>query len=71
MRKEAKKYVEGVLLCNRFKALFRNIPSRLALALAMTEKHEKAERQKLMQQYGYSEVQAAIKIAEQMMQLQP
>jgi len=66
VRKEARKYVEGVVLCNRFKGLFRTIPPRLALALAMTEKNEKAERQKIMQQYGCSEVEAALKIAHQL-----
>jgi conjugative transfer ATPase len=68
VRKEAKKYVEGVLLCSRFKGLFRNIPPRLALALAMTEKHEKAERKKLMGQFNCTEIEAAMKVAETMMQ---
>lgn len=63
VRKSAKKYVEGVLLCNRVKALFRNVPPRLSLALAMTEKHEKAERKQLMDQYGISELEAAKRIA--------
>ncbi|MBX9705797.1 MAG: conjugative transfer ATPase, partial [Gammaproteobacteria bacterium] len=48
VRKASRKYVEGVILSNRVKALFRNVPPRLSLALAMTEKHEKAERRKLM-----------------------
>jgi len=48
VRKAAKKYVEGVLLCPKVKALFRNVPPRLSLALAMTEKHEKAQRKQLM-----------------------
>jgi conjugative transfer ATPase len=68
VRKEARKYVEGVLLCNKFKTLFRNTPPYLALALAMTEKIEKAERQKLMQQFSCSEVEAAMRIADQMAQ---
>ena len=38
VRKASKKYVEGVLLCSRVKALFRNVPPRLSLALAMTGK---------------------------------
>ncbi len=58
-RKAAGKYVEGVLLCNRFKGLFRNIPPRLMLALAMTEKHEKTERKEIMKQFNCSEVEAA------------
>ncbi len=67
VRKEAKKYVEGVILCNRFKGLFRNIPPRLALALAMTETHEKTERLKIMQQKGCSEIEAAMVMAEAML----
>ena len=67
IRKAAKKYVEGVLLCPRVKALFRNVPPRLSLALAMTEKHEKAERRQLMEQHHITELAAVRKIAEQMM----
>jgi hypothetical protein len=68
VRKEARKYVEGVILCNKFKGLFRNVPPRLALALAMTEQTEKAERQKIMRQFSCSEVEAAMRVAEQMME---
>ncbi len=67
VRKAAGKYVEGIIMCNRFKGLFRNIPPRLPLALAMTEKHEKAERKKLMKQYSISEIGAAKLIADRMM----
>lgn len=63
VRKEAKKYIEGVLLCNRVNTLFRNVPPRLSLALAMTEQHEKAERQKIMREFHCNEVEAAIRIA--------
>ncbi len=66
VRKAAKKYVEGVLLCPRVKALFRNVPPRLSLALAMTEKHEKAERKRLMKQHGISEIDAAKRVAQSM-----
>ena len=66
VRKAAKKYVEGVLLCNRVKGLFRNVPPRLSLALAMTEKHEKAERRQLMDKYQLSELEAAKRIAKGM-----
>jgi conjugative transfer ATPase len=63
VRKEANKYVEGVLLCNRFKALFRTIPPRLSLALAMTEAREKAQRYHIMQEKQCSEVEAAMEVA--------
>lgn len=66
VRKATKKYVEGVLLCHRVKGLFRNVPPRFSLALAMTEKHEKAERRKLMNQYQLSELEAAKRIAKDM-----
>ena len=71
VRKAAGKYVEGILLCNRFKGLFRNIPPRLSLALAMTEKHEKAERRGLMREFGITEIQAAKLIAERMIGKRP
>lgn len=66
VRKAAKKYVEGVLLCPRVKALFRNVPPRLSLSLAMTEKHEKAARRKLMHKHQVSELEAAKRIAREM-----
>ncbi|MBX9706281.1 MAG: conjugative transfer ATPase [Gammaproteobacteria bacterium] len=66
VRKAAKKYVEGVILSNRVKGLFRNVPPRLSLALAMTEKHEKAERRKLMDKHNISELEAARLIAKQL-----
>lgn len=68
VRKDRGKFVEGVLLCNRLKALFRNIPPRLSLALAMTEKEEKAERKSLMKRYGFNEVEAAMHIAKQLLE---
>ena len=60
-------YSEGVLLGSRFKGLFRNIPPRLMLALAMTEQSEKAQRKALMIQYGIDEVGAAEKVAERLL----
>ena len=48
--------------------LFRNVPPRLSLALAMTEKVEKAERKKLMEQHAISELDAAKIIAERLIQ---
>jgi hypothetical protein len=65
-RKEPGKYTEGVVLADGLNALFRNVPPPLSLALAMTEKHEKAERARLMQQQGLSELDAAYRIADLM-----
>lgn len=53
-------YTEGVVLSPRVEALFRVVPPALYLALAMTEKHEKAERMWIMKETGCSEVEAAM-----------
>ncbi len=63
-RKQPGKYVEGVVLSDEFQSLFRNVPPALSLALAMTEKHEKAERKRLMEQLSCSEYEAACLIAD-------
>lgn len=61
-------YSEGVLLSAReeFQGLFRNIPPRYSLAMAMTEQHEKSARQKLMDEKNITETQAAKLIGEQL-----
>ncbi|HUS97026.1 MAG TPA: conjugative transfer ATPase, partial [Hyphomicrobiaceae bacterium] len=63
-RKEPGKYVEGVVLSDNLEALFRNVPPPLSLALAMTEKHEKAERAAIMREQNCSELEAVYVIAE-------
>ena len=62
--KEPGKYTEGVILSPSMKALFRSVPPALALALAMTEQHEKAERAAIMRERGCSELDAALVVAE-------
>lgn len=62
-RKEPGKYVEGVVLSDKIETLFRNVPPALSLALAMSEKHEKAQRRKIMEEKGCSEVEAAYEVA--------
>lgn len=62
-RKESGKYTEGVVLTDHMAALFRNVPPALALALAQTEKDEKAARAAIMRREGCTEVEAAIHIA--------
>ena len=62
-KKEPGKYVEGVVLSDNLETLFRNVPPSLSLALAMTEKHEKAQRREIMDELGCSEVEAAYEIA--------
>jgi hypothetical protein len=62
-RKESGKYTEGVVLTDHMAALFRNVPPALALALAQTEKDEKAARAAIMRREGCTEVEAAMQIA--------
>jgi hypothetical protein len=57
------RYIEGAVLSDQVQGLFRSIPPPEALALAMTEKHEKAERAALMREYGCSDVEAALMVA--------
>ena len=64
--KEPPKYTEGVVLSASMQALFRNIPPPLPIALAMTEKHEKAERRAIMERDHCSELEAAYRVAEQL-----
>ena len=67
-KKEPGKYVEGVVLSDKIEALFRNVPPALSLALAMTEKHEKAERYQIMQELNCSEAEAAVEVAKRLVQ---
>lgn len=62
--KEPGKYTEGVVLSPALKALFRNVPPALALALAQTEQDEKADRADLMRKHGCGELEAALMVAE-------
>lgn len=64
-RKEPGRYTEGVVISNGLLNLFRNIPPSIALALAQTEKHEKAARDQLRERQGLSHLQAAHRIARQ------
>ena len=64
-KKAPHKYNEGVIMSKEHNILFRNVPPAIDLALAMTEKEEKAERFELMREYNLdSELDAAYKKAE-------
>lgn len=63
--KEPQKYTEGVVMADKINALFRNVPIPQSLALAMTEKHEKAVRAQIMRERGCSELEAAYAMAQQ------
>ena len=54
------KYTEGVVLADRLEALFRVVPPSRYMALAGTEKEEKAERRQVMNELGCSELHAAL-----------
>jgi hypothetical protein len=64
--KEPPKYTEGVVMSAVGQMLFRNVPPALPIALAMTEGHEKADRRRLMDQHGCTEVDAARMVARQL-----
>jgi hypothetical protein len=63
-RKESGKFSEGVILSKSMEVLFRAVPPSLYLALAMTEPEEKVERHELMKRHGISELDAALRVAE-------
>ena len=64
-RKSPGKYTEGVMLTDHRSMLFRNVPPPLALALAMTEKDEKAHRHDLMKKHNCTELDAVHYVAEE------
>jgi hypothetical protein len=57
-------YSEGVLLGARYSGLFRNVPPRIALALAMTEQDERTQRETLQKQHGLTAIQAVEQMAQ-------
>ena len=63
-RKEPGNYTEGVVLSDNLQCLFRNVPPPLALALAMTEKHEKQQRAEIMKSHHCSELEAVFAVAD-------
>jgi conjugative transfer ATPase len=62
-RKESGKFTEGVILSRNMELLFRAVPPSLYLALAQTEPEEKAERYRVMKEFGVGELDAAIRVA--------
>jgi hypothetical protein len=66
IRKYPKIYSEGVLLGKNYQGLFRNVPPRLALSLAMTEQDERSERKKIQDEQGLSEMEAVELMARQL-----
>ena len=62
-RKEPGNYTEGVVIADNIQCLFRNVPPPLALALAMTEKHEKQQRAEIMKAQHCSELEAVFALA--------
>ena len=64
-RKETGKFTEGVILSKSLEVLFRAVPPSLHLSLAGTELEEKNQRYELMQRYGIDELDAALRVADQ------
>ena len=65
-KKEPGNYTEGVVLSDNLQCLFRSVPPPLALALAMTEKHEKQQRAEIMRSQHCSELEAVFAVADGM-----
>ena len=64
-QKSPPRFTEGVIMSKDHNILFRNVPPAIDLALAMTEKDEKAERYELMRQHNLdTELDAAYMKAE-------
>nr|WP_159465755.1 conjugative transfer ATPase [Scandinavium goeteborgense] len=59
-------YTEGAVLSKNLEALIRVVQPGIYLALAGTEKHEKAERRAIMGEYHCSELDAAMRVAQRM-----
>lgn len=65
-RKENRRFVEGISINRAYpNALIRYVPPSLMLALGQTDGKEKEARQRIMNEEGISELDAAIKIASQ------
>ena len=67
-KKASGNYVEGVVISDVLLTLFRSVVPALSLALAQTEKSEKAERAELMKKHHCSELEAVYRIAEHIKQ---
>ena len=67
-RKEIGKFTEGVVITPKLVELIRNIPPRLFLVMAGTEKSEKNERQKIIKEFNCTEMEAIKIIAKRMME---
>ncbi len=66
LRKEKRKYVEGLMISNNASYLYRNVPPREVLALAMTDPDENTERDKLMKTFDCDGVEASLLMAQKL-----
>lgn len=62
-RKQEKAYTEGVVFSSNLAELFRNVPPSIALSMAGTEKHQKRERQQIIDETGCTKLEAAKVVA--------
>ena len=58
-------YAEGVLMGKRYSGLFRNVPPRIALSLAMTEQDERTRRKEVQEEHGLTELEAVEHMAKE------
>ena len=64
-KKEPPYFVECVFLSGKYPpTLLRQVPPALSLALGMTEQHEKLERREIMKEFGCTEVEAVLIVAD-------
>jgi len=66
LRKEKRKYVEGLMMSNSATYLYRNVPPREVLALAMTDPDENAERERLQREFNCDSVEASLLMAQKL-----
>ena len=66
LRKEKRQYVEGLMISNSASYLYRNVPPREVLALAMTDPDENTERESLMKKFNCDGVETSLLMAQQL-----
>lgn len=65
VKKFPRVYSEGVLMGKNYQGLFRNIPPRIALSLAMTEQDERSRRKQIQNKHGLTELEAVEQMAKE------
>jgi conjugative transfer ATPase len=63
-RKESRKYTEGGILSVNLNTIIRFVLPAITIAIAATDKEERAERAEIMEKYNISELDAAFMVAD-------